>query len=270
MTTSPVLFEARDGVAVLTLNQPERMNPLTPELQRGCLEALQRVRDDTAIRALLVTGRGRGFCVGADLAELGSRADRPESGGIGAYVGRMMEETGNPIVAGLRSLPVPVVCAVNGAAAGGGVGLALAADMVIAARSAYFYLPFVPALGLVPDMGSSWTLPRAVGRSRALGLALTGRKLPAQKAAEWGLVWDCVEDDDLQAEALRLASELAALPAHAVVETRALLLAAERNGFADQLALERARQEALVDGECFAEGVKAFAERRKPRFGRRS
>ena len=138
MTTPSVLFDVHDGVATLTLNAAERMNPLTPELQRGCLDAGQRRRDHPPIRALLVPGRAGGCCVGAARADLGSRADRPGSGALGAYVGKMMEETGNPLVAGLRSLPVPVVCAVNGAAAGGGVGLALAGDRVIAARSAYF------------------------------------------------------------------------------------------------------------------------------------
>ncbi|MGV3573163.1 MAG: enoyl-CoA hydratase-related protein [Ramlibacter sp.] len=261
-----VLFEVADGVATLTLNEGERMNPLTPALQQGCLAALQRVRDDRTIRALLLTARGRGFCVGADLADFGQRAAQPGEGTLGAYVGQMMEETGNPIMAGLRSLPVPVVCAVNGVAAGGGVGLALACDMVIAARSAYFYLPFVPALALVPDMGASWMLPRAVGRARALGLALTGHKLGAEQAAAWGLVWACVDDAQLPAEAAKLAAQLAALPAGAVEETRALFAAAERNGYEDQLALERSRQGELIDREAFAEGVRAFGERRKPVF----
>jgi 2-(1,2-epoxy-1,2-dihydrophenyl)acetyl-CoA isomerase len=159
-----------------------------------------------------------------------------------------------------------VVCAVNGAAAGGGVGLALAADMVIAARSAYFYLPFAPALGLVPDMGSSWFLPRALGPARALGLALTGEKLPAQQAADWGLIWACVDDGRLAEEAQRLAAQLAALPAHVIGEIRALFAAAGNNTFTQQLALERDRQALLADGESFAEGLRAFAERRKPFF----
>jgi 2-(1,2-epoxy-1,2-dihydrophenyl)acetyl-CoA isomerase len=266
MTTSTAtLLEVADGIATLTLNDGGRMNPLTHELQRGCLEALQRVRDDTAVRALIITATGKGFCVGADLTEFGRRTSEPGAS-MGSYVGEMMEKSSNPIMAAIRSLPVPVLCAVNGAAAGGGCGFALAADMVVAARSAYFYLPFVPALGLVPDMGASWVLPRAVGRARALGLALTGHKLSAETAAQWGLIWACVDDAQLQAQALQLATQLAALPAGAITEARQLFAAAESNSFEDQLALERSRQMELIDHPNFAEGVAAFAARRKPAF----
>jgi 2-(1,2-epoxy-1,2-dihydrophenyl)acetyl-CoA isomerase len=261
-----VLLELQEGVATITLDQGERMNPLTPALQQGLLDAVRQVRGNTAVRAVLLTARGRGFCVGADLADLRERAAGPDGGSIGSYVGRMMEESGNRIMAGLRSLPVPVVCAVNGVAAGGGVGLALAADVVIAARSAYFYLPFVPSLGLVPDMGASWLLPRALGPARAMGLALTGAKLDAQQAADWGLIWACVDDERLAEEGQRLAARLAGLPPGAIDETRALFAAAERNSFTEQLALERERQAVLADGESFAEGVRAFAERRRPSF----
>jgi 2-(1,2-epoxy-1,2-dihydrophenyl)acetyl-CoA isomerase len=268
MRTAPsVLFEVQDAIATLTLNEADKLNPLTEALQRGWLEALQRVRDDKSIRALVVTANGRGFCVGADLADFKRRAaELPAHDTLGRYVGRMMDDTGNAIAQGMRTLPVPVVCAVNGAAAGGGFGLALAGDMVIAARSAYFYLPFVPALGIVPDMAAVWSATRAVGRARALGLTLTGHKLSAAQAAEWGLIWACVEDGQLQAEARQLAVQLAALPAHAIEETRALFAAAEHNSFEQQLKLERDRQEVLIDGESFAEGVRAFAERRKPAF----
>jgi 2-(1,2-epoxy-1,2-dihydrophenyl)acetyl-CoA isomerase len=263
---SAVLFDQRDGIATLTLNEGDRLNPLTPELQQGVLDALRRVREDKAIRALIVTATGRAFCVGADLADFSERAKDPSRGSLGTQVGHMLDETGNPMVAELRALPVPVVCAVNGVAAGGGVGLALAADVVIAARSAYFYLPFVPALGAVPDMGASWALPRAVGRARALGLALLGDKLDASRAADWGLVWACVDDAALAQEARALATRLAAMPAHAVVEARALFAASERNNLAQQLALERERQAQLIDGESFAEGMRAFIERRPPVF----
>ncbi len=267
MSTEPVLFAVNDGVAVATLNEGARLNPLTEGLQQGLLDALQRVRDDKAVRALLLTATGRGFSVGADLPDFQRRArELPAGGSLGAYVAQMMDDTGNPIIAGLRELPVPVVCAINGAAAGGGVGLALAGDLVVAARSAYFYLPFVPALGIVPDMGSTWVLPRAVGCARALGLALTGHKLPAQKAADWGLIWDCVGDDELPTAALQLARQLAQLPGHAVAEARALFAAAEGHTLPQQLALERDRQRELIDGESFAEGVAAFVEKRKPRF----
>lgn len=267
MTDASVLYEVADGVATMTLNDTARMNPLSVAVQRGILDGLQRVRDDSAVRALLLTARGKGFCVGADLADFAARArDMVPGDTLGRFVGRMMEETGNPIVTGLRSLPVPVICAVNGPAAGGGVGLALAGDLVIAARSAYFYLPFVPALGIVPDLGSSWVLPRAVGRTRAIGLTLTGDRLSAEKAVDWGLIWACVDDGEIQAEGHRLARQLASLPAHAITEVRSLFAQSATATFEKQVALERERQTCLIDSESFLEGMKAFGERRKPSF----
>jgi 2-(1,2-epoxy-1,2-dihydrophenyl)acetyl-CoA isomerase len=271
MTEPSVLFRVEEGVAVATLNEGDRMNPLTESLQAGLLDALARVRHDRSIRAFLLTANGRGFCAGADLKDFSQRANElPAGDSLGCYVGRMMENTGNPILHGLRTLPVPVVCAVNGAAAGGGFGIALAGDIVVAARAAFFYLPFVPALGIVPDMAAAWALPRAIGHARALGLTLTGDRLSAEKAAEWGLIWGCVDDDQLQSEAMRIARQLTALPGHAIVETRALFAAAETLTLEQQLDFERARQTELIDGESFAEGVRAFVERRKPAFaGRR-
>ena len=266
-----VLFDVRDGVATMTLNEGARLNPLTQPLLQGLLGGLSRVREDPDIRALLLTANGRGFCVGADLEEFGRRAADPASGTLSDYVGQLLREQASPIMLEMRTLPVPVVCAINGVAAGGGVGLALSGDMVLAARSAYFYLPFMPSLGLVPDMGSSWLVPRAVSPARALGLALTGEKLDAQRAAEWGLIWACTDDEILQEAARALALRLARLPAHAILEARALASAAGRNSLEQQLILECERQQALIDGDSFAEGVRAFAERRLPVFaGRRN
>lgn len=265
-----VLFAVQDGVATLTLNEAERLNPFTTAIQDGILDALRRVREQPEIRALVLTAAGRGFCVGADLPDFQRRAREAAQGtapgSLGAQIGRMLDESASRIVAEMKSLPVPVICAVNGVAAGGGVGLALAGDMVLAARSAYFYLPFVPALGAVPDMGASWALPRAIGGARAIGLALTGEKLTAERAAAWGLIWDCVDDVQLQPAALALARQLAALPVHAIAEVRALFAASGSNGLAAQMALENRRQAALIDGESFAEGMQAFLERRKPVF----
>jgi len=267
MIPDAVLYEVIDGVAVVTLNEGERMNPLTESLQAGLLDAMERIRRDTSVRAMLLTARGRGFCVGADLKDFNQRAaTMPAGQSLGGYVGEMMDATGNPVALGLSTMPVPVVCAVNGAAAGGGFGIALAADIVIAARSAIFYLPFVPALGIVPDMGAPWSLVRSIGRARAVALTLTGERLAAEKAAEWGMIWGCVPDEDLQAEAMKIALRMAALPAHAIAETRALYDAAETNTFAQQLKLERDRQAALIDCESFTEGARAFVERRKPVF----
>lgn len=271
MSESSVLFCVEEGVAVVTLNEGERLNPLTEALQAGLLDAIERVREDRQIRCMLLTGSGRGFCVGADLKDFSRRASElPEGDSLGRYVGRMMEDSGNRIVHGLRNLPVPLVCALNGVAAGGGVGIALAGDVVVAARSASLYLPFVPALGIVPDMGSTWALHRSVGHARTMGLTLLGEKLPAEMAAQWGVIWSCVDDAQLMPQAMGIARKLAALPAHAIGEARALLQAAEHNSLDQQLSLERERQAALIDGASFTEGMQAFMERRPPLFSGRS
>lgn len=270
MTEESTLFEVRDGIATLTLNEAARMNPLTPALQAGWLAALGRVQEDATIRVLVITARGKGFCVGADLSAMGNSQDSSAAHPtLGDQVAEMMDKTGNPIVEGMRASPVPVVCSINGAVAGGGVGLALAADIVIAGRSAYFYLPFVPALGLIPDMGSSWFMPRAVGRARALGLTLLGDRLTAERAEQMGLIWACVDDENLASETEMIAKRLAALPAHAALETRTLFNAAETNRLTEQLELERDRQRVLIDRPSFTEGVQAFAEKRRPKFAGR-
>lgn len=261
-----VLFGVTEGVATLTLNDADRMNPLTPGLMDGCLEALDRVRADSSVRVLLLTGAGRAFCVGADLSTFDSSRPGGQNRTAGEVIGDLLENGGNPLVHGLRTLHVPVVCAVNGPAAGGGTGLALAADVVIAARSAFFYLPFTPALGLVPDVGATWTLPRTVGRARAIGLTLLGNRLSAHEAAHWGLIWSCVEDTDLPRESLCIAQRLARLPAHAVLEVRKLYRQSEINTFEQQLVFERERQMELAGRPSFDEGVRAFLEKREPRF----
>lgn len=270
MTATPVLFEVADGVATLRLNEPSRFNPISTGMQKGCLEALERVREDTSVRALILTGSGKAFCSGADLSAFNpdQRADARRS--VGCVIGDMMAEAGNPLVVGLRTLPVPVVCAVNGVAAGGGVGLALAADIVIAARSAYFFLPFAPALGLVPDMGASWAVPRAIGRARAMGLTLLGHRLPAEDAARWGLIWACVDDGALVDDSRRTARQLSELPPQAIHEVRELYRASEGNSLTAQTTLEMERQKELADRPAFAEGVRAFLEKRRPRFEARS
>ncbi|KQP45488.1 enoyl-CoA hydratase-related protein [Pseudorhodoferax sp. Leaf274] len=265
---SLVDFEVVEGVATLALNDPGRMNPLGEALVRACLQGLQRVRDDPAIRVLVLAGRGRAFSAGADLPSLA--APRPAGqASRGEEIAALLTDGGNRLVRELRALPVPVLCALQGAAAGGGVGLALAADIVVAARSSYFYLPFIPALGIVPDMGSSWMLPRAAGRARALGLSLLGTRLSAEQAQQWGLVWACVDDDALPAEVARLAAQLGELPPHAVQEARALFAASEHNTLAQQMDYERDRQRELIDGPSFEEGLQAFLHKRRPVFARR-
>lgn len=266
MNQAAVLFEIEDSIATISLNDGDRMSPLGEEVIDGMCDAVERIRADKQVRAVILTGRGRGFCVGADLARYRGLIEQPQAGrSLGEYVGELMARM-NPVIQAIRELPVPVVCAINGVAAGGGVGLALVGDMVIAAKSSYFYLPFFPALGAVPDMGATWMMPRAIGRARTLGLALTGEKLKAQTAQEWGLIWSCVEDNRLKDESRRLARQLAAMPSHAILEARQIFAAAEANTLAQQLDLERVRQMQMVEGPSFAEGVRAFSERRAPVF----
>ena len=178
----------------------------------------------------------------------------------------VMTDVSNRLITDLRDLPVPTIAAVNGPAAGAGVGLALATDIVIAACSAYFYLPFVPRLGLVPDLGTTWFVPRAVGRARAVGLTLLGDRLTAEQAAQWGMIWACVDDAAVHDTARQVAQRLATLPAHAAHETRKAYDASAANTLEGQLHYEASRQRELLDREEFAEGVRAFHDRRAPVF----
>ena len=259
-----VLRRTEDGVATLTLNLPERLNPIALPLQQQLLGHVRSLHDDRDVRALVLTGAGRGFCAGADLQTMQGR----ESGGksLGELTGEWMTTLTNPLVLALRSLPMPTLAAVNGVAAGGGVGLALACDVVVAARSASFYLPFLPKLGIVPDVGSTWMLPRLVGRARAVGLALLGDRISADQAADWGLIWGAFDDDEFGSQVRALASRLAALPSHAALEARRAFEASEANSLAAQLGYEASRQGELIDGEAFAEGVRAFLGKRAPEF----
>lgn len=269
MTQALVQFKVEGGVATLTFDDGDRMNPLTASLIHQALEALQQVRQDRNVRVLVLAANGRGFCVGADLAAMGKILSEPSAPGaptLGDETARLMEEGGNPLIEALRAMPVPVVCSLHGAAAGGGVGVALAADVVVAARSAFFYLPFAPSLGLVPDMGCTWFMQRAVGRARSLALTLLGDRLSAEQAERWGLVWACVDDDKLAEEVAHTAARLAALPAHAAEEARALHDHADSATLSAQLDYECERQRRLIDRPEFAEGVRAFIERRKPAF----
>lgn len=269
MTDKSVLLEERHGdVLVLRLNIPERLNPIARELQVALRARLATLREDRSVGALVLTGAGRAFCVGADLSnDMGGGA--AGGGSVGQRSYETMEALSNRIIEDLRTLPIPVVSAVNGAAAGAGVGIALAADVVVAARSAYFYLPFMPKLGIVPDLGTTWFLERLVGRARAVGMSLLGEKLPAEQAAQWGLVWACVDDAELQPQALALAQRLARLPAHAAREVRAAYDAAERSTLVDQMRYEAERQRELLDSPAFAEGVLAFREKREPIFSKK-
>lgn len=262
--TSDLQVEREGDVLVLRIHNPARMNPLSVGLQEGLRAELARVRGDAGVRAVLLTGSGKAFCVGADLAGMGPQPGDTRS--LGNWTADKMQELSNPLVAELRELPVPVVVALNGAAAGAGVGLALAGDIVVAARSSYFYLPFLPKLGIVPDLGTTWFLTRLLGRSRAAGLALLGERLGAEDAQRWGLVWACVDDAELHAQALAIAHRLGALPAHAVTEARLAFDAAQDHTLSEQLQYEADRQRALIDRPEFAEGVAAFLQKREPAF----
>lgn len=261
-----VLFEKHESVATVTLNDPGRLNPLSVNMQKQLLNALDEARADSSLRALVITGNGKSFCVGADLGSV--EVARPANGseGVGRLVAELMKELTNPMVMAVRDMPMPVLTVLQGAAAGAGVGLALAADIVIASPAAYFYLPFMPALGLVPDAGTSWFLPRMVGRARAMGMALLGGRMSAAEAAQSGLIWACVQDDCLAEEVKRISAQLAALPGGAAPEIRKLLEESAVRSLAEQLDYERLRQCELVDRPPFAEGLRAFKEKRKPDF----
>ena len=260
---SPVICELADGIATLTLNLPAKLNPIARELQVELRDALERIREDRAVRAVILTGAGKAFCVGADLSAM-APGDQGKS--LGNQTAEWMQSLSNPLVETLRTLPVPVVAAVNGAAAGAGVGLALAADVTVAARSAYFYLPFLPKLGLVPDLGCTWEIPRRAGRARAMGMALLDERVGAEQAVQWGLIWACADDAQLSEEARAIAQRLARLPAHAVAEARAAFAASERHTLAEQLRYESERQRELIDRPSFREGVSAFLQKRSPSF----
>ncbi len=258
----PILLERQGPVAWLRMNQPERLNPLSLPLQQALREQFALLRQDPSVGCLVLTGSGKGFCVGADLGSL-----RPAPGiSLGPYTADTMHALSNRLVQDLQEMPFPVVSAVNGACAGAGVGLALAADLVVAARSAYFYLPFMPRLGIVPDLGCTWFLQKALGRPRAQALALLGERLGAEQAQQWGLIWSCVDDDALDAQAQTLATRLAALPSHAGPEIRRILDHAQDHSLTEQMHFEAERQRELIDRPAFAEGVQAFLEKREPRF----
>jgi 2-(1,2-epoxy-1,2-dihydrophenyl)acetyl-CoA isomerase len=262
MSYETILFEERAGVARLTLNRPERLNSLNGAMHAELRDALGRVATG-ASRVLVVTGAGRGFCAGQDLGDR-----QVAAGGARADLGESIERNYKPLVLALTGLPVPTIAAVNGVAAGAGASLALACDLVVAAKSATFIQAF-GKLGLVPDSGATWFLPRLVGTARALGLAMLGERLPAEQAERWGLIWRCVEDAGFPAAVDRLAEELAVAPTRGLVRTREAMLGGAARTLAAQLDVERDYQRELGYTDDYAEGVAAFAEKRPPRFAGR-
>lgn len=259
---STILQSTTDRVRTLTLNRPEALNALTRELMDEMRDAMAQAANDKDVRALIITGAGRGFCAGADLMQ--PPAKTPLTRGHAVSDG--MTSHFNPFARDIAQFPKPTVAAVNGTAAGGGVGVALACDIVIAAKSAKFIQVFAPQLGLVPDMGCSWHLPRLVGAARAKGLALLGDRLSAEDAEKWGLIWSAVEDAELMSKATEIATRLANGPTKGLVRTREVLAVALDNDIVSQLDLERRVQHELGNTADFAEGVMAFAQKRKPEF----
>jgi 2-(1,2-epoxy-1,2-dihydrophenyl)acetyl-CoA isomerase len=255
-----VLVAVQAGVETITLNRPEKLNALNPEMHQRLREALERAADEAQIRAVLLTGAGRGFCTGQDLAE---RDVSPGAAPIDLSVS--LGSHYNPLVRRLRALPKPIVCAVNGVAAGAGANLALACDIVLAARSASFVQAFA-RLGLVPDAGGSYFLPRLVGMARAMGLALLAEKISAEQAEQWGLIWKAVDDDQLVPEAAALAARLASGPTKGYGLLKRTLYASAGNSLDAQLDLERDLQREAGFTEDYREGVTAFKEKRAPRF----
>jgi 2-(1,2-epoxy-1,2-dihydrophenyl)acetyl-CoA isomerase len=260
MTYQHIQFHAADGIARITLNRPERLNSFNDAMHAEVREALDGVRADASARVLLLTGAGRGFCAGQDLSD---RAVAP--GGEAVDLGASIDRNYKPLILGLRALPMPVVCAVNGVAAGAGANLALACDVVIAAKSASFIQAFCK-IGLVPDSGGTYFLPRLVGTARALGLALTGEKLAAEDAAAWGLIWKCVEDEDLPEATEALLAQFASGPTKGLAAIKQAIHGSGAATLAQQLDVERDFQRALGFGDDYREGVAAFIGKRPPRF----
>ena len=255
-----VLVSVDAGVETITLNRPEKLNALNPEMHAQLRAALERATDEAQVRALLITGAGRGFCTGQDLAERDVSAGAAPidlSVSLGSHY--------NPLVRRMRALPKPIVCAVNGVAAGAGANIALACDIVIAARSAAFVQAFAK-IGLVPDSGGTYFLPRLVGSARAMGLALLAENLAAEQAAQWGLIWKAVEDERLADEAGALARRLASGPTRGYGLLKKALYATGTNTLDAQLDLERDLQREAGFTEDYREGVSAFKEKRAPRF----
>lgn len=261
MEGEPHLTLEMDGaVALLTMNRPERLNAMAPESLDLFVTLLDRVRDEGKARALLLTGKGRAFCSGADLA-----AKDPATGGIPDDRGAGLEKGHNLVAERMRYLPIPIVCAVNGGAAGGGCGYALAGDIVLAARSAYFLQPFTN-IGLVPDVGASWLLPRLVGKARATAMMMLAERIPAETAQEWGLIWRMTEDAALMDEATAIARKLADGPTVALGLMRQGIADAMEMSLTQALAMERRNQRIAGNSADHHEGVAAFLEKRPPKF----
>ena len=260
MSFTTINYTVEDGVAVLTLNRPDRLNSFNTDMHAEVREALKCVANDKLVRCLVLTGAGRGFCAGQDLGDrnVASDSDMPD-------LSESVEKNYNPLIRSLMGMDKPIICAVNGVAAGAGANIALACDIVVAAESASFIQVFCN-LGLIPDSGGTWNLPRAVGLPRAKGLALLGEKLPAAKAEQWGLIWKCVEDDNLMDDVMAMARRLATQPTKGLGMIKRALNESTANSYHHQLELEKEYMRQAGRTHDYREGVAAFMDKRKPEF----
>jgi 2-(1,2-epoxy-1,2-dihydrophenyl)acetyl-CoA isomerase len=255
---SSVNYELNDAVATVTLTRPQSLNALTDELMLELTDAFGRVAEDRDVRVVVLTGEGRGFCAGAHLGTI-------DRGDVGDAMGDAMAEIYNPTMRAIADCPVPTVAKINGVAAGGGFGLALSCDISIAARSAFFVSTFGPRLGIVPDLGTSWHLPNRAGAARARGIAMLGDRITADQAAEWGLIWSAVDDDQLDAEVTAVADRLKRCSPDAMARTRSAIADAENNTLFEQLDVEHRHQSVLIPANML-EGAAAFMGKREPNF----
>ena len=260
MTFTTIEFVIEDGLARLTLDRPDRLNSFNAQMHEEVRAAMETVQRDDGIRCLLISGNGRAFCAGQDLSDrdVAPGDDAPD-------LGETLERKYNPLIRSLVTLEKPVICAVNGVAAGAGANIALACDIVIAAESAKFIQSFC-RIGLVPDSGGTWTLPRLAGRARALGMALLGERISARQAEDWGMIWKCVADEDLASTTEQLARHLATQPTRGLGLIKRAMLASSDNSLDDQLDLERDLQQLAGRSEDYREGVSAFMDKREPEF----
>ncbi len=256
MTYRTIDFTIEGGIARLTLNRPDRLNSFTVEMHEEVADALSRLE---GARVLVLTGAGRGFCAGQDLN------DRAVAPGQAVDLGESVEQRYNPLIRTLTSLPFPVIARVNGVAAGAGANIALACDIVIAAKSAKFIQSFA-SIGLIPDSGGTWVLPRLVGQARALGLALTAEPLPAEKAEQWGLIWKAVDDERLDEQVDALAARFAEAPTKGLARIKKMIRECWGHSLDEELDLQRDSMRELGFGDDYREGVAAFMEKRKPNF----
>lgn len=255
MSYENILFQSADGIARLTLDRPDKLNSFTAAMHTEIRDAMKSVTREAGVRVLLITGAGKGFCAGQDLADPAVTDD----------VGATVERDYSPLVRSLRALPLPVVAAVNGVAAGAGANIAFACDIVLAKQSAIFLQPFWK-LGLQPDTGGTFFLPRLAGTARAMGLAMLGEKLSAQQAADWGLIWKCVAEDAFAGEVEALLKHLASAPTLALAKTKQAIYASEHSTLDEALVRERDGMRELGYSEDYREGVEAFLHKRAPVF----